>query len=125
MTKQRILCIFLMAVWVSVFFVLVDFQSSSPPRSLTVYNIVQLSLIPMGAFLVARPGVPRSWFVFFSLTLMYRFVDLHEHQVRGTLRLCGWDQLSIQYPLYILCGVGVVVSSVVAGAFRQRMHICN
>ena len=115
--KNRIKTVVFMALWVVFLF----FQAfaSVPPRRLTLFHLQQFSLIPLGAFLVALPDVPKRWYAYFSALCVTPFIAMFSYHIRGTSFRLGWEAgVAIAFlPVLIIVAVGT--ASTVAAWLRQ------
>ena len=115
--KNRITTVVLFALWMLV--VLGLSFTTIPPRRLTFGHIIQFSLVPLGVFLVALPGVPRRWFAYFAALAVAPQIAMFSYHIRGTSYSLGWHKGIAQAILPILIIVAVVTASTVAGWLRQ------
>jgi hypothetical protein len=117
--RQRLVSAGCMVAWTALFACLQTYVSL-PPRGLAVSHLLQLLLIPGGALVSARPGVPTAWFAGFAAACLWFFFIAHGCHIEATSRALGWAHGHIVYLLPTLIVASVVVVSMLAGWYRQR-----
>jgi hypothetical protein len=115
--KNRIKTIVFMALWMM--FLIFQACASVPPRHLTLRHMQQFSLIPLGAFLVALPDVPKRWYAYFSVLCVAPLIAMFAYHIRGTSSRLAWDEGIARFFLPILIIVAVVTASTLAAWLRQ------
>jgi hypothetical protein len=115
--KNRIKTIVFMVLWLM--FLLFQASASVPPRRLTLFHLQQLSLIPLGAFLVALPDVPKRWYGYFAAICIVPFIAMLDYHIAGTSHHLGWTGNATWYALPVLIITAVVIASTLAAWLRQ------
>ena len=118
--RNRFISMGLMFVW-SILLV-AGTAMTVPPRRLTLDHLLGLSLIPVGAFISALPGVPIRWFAYIALLISAAFISVSGYHIMGTSRAWGLGEGMKIYIVPSLIAVSLALASMAAACFRLRLH---
>jgi hypothetical protein len=117
---NRLISVAIMFFWAALW--VLGAAMTIPPRRLTSGHVLELALIPLGAFIAYLPGVPLRWFCFYGVMCgAWRVLSLSPY-IAGTVSVLGWDGSSRAYLLPAFMFYCVVLASVIAAWLRQLLH---
>jgi len=96
-----------------------------PPRSLTTFDYICMLLIPVGAFLSARPGVSWRWMLFYGMLASIPFIFALMYKLRTSFDIASHfsePSVSMIYLPCLLLLVTLVVVAAVGGTLGKLVR---